>query len=246
MLPIALIGYGKMGKMIEQMAQHLPVSIVAIIDPNLEQYNVPLNDATLKDARVCLDFTTPRAVLDNVKAVCACKRNLVIGTTGWQQQLPEVEQLVSRSGIGLLYGSNMSIGMNLFYEVVERAAEVLSAYEEYDAYGLELHHRQKADSPSGTAKELTDILLKYMPNKQMPLYDKIDRKIREDELHFASVRSGWITGTHTIGFDSEADTIELTHRLRNRTGLALGALKAALWLADKQGVHTFREFIRSN
>lgn len=244
MTKIALIGYGKMGRMIEAQAAHLPVEIVAIIDPAQEGCAREITHDTLKDAEVCIEFSHPSAVLDNIAKVCSCGRNLVVGTTGWNNKLDEVRMIVNSSGIGMVYGSNMSIGMNLFYEVVQKAASLFAAYDNYDVYGLELHHRQKADSPSGTAIELTRILLAEDNSKQTALFEKADRKIREDELHFASLRAGWIPGTHTVGFDSEADTIELTHRARNRSGLALGALKAALWVRGKKGIFTFRDFLQ--
>jgi 4-hydroxy-tetrahydrodipicolinate reductase len=245
MLKIALVGYGKMGKMVQDLAPGMPVEIVSIIDPQQDGCEKSITSATLKDAEVCIEFSHPSSVLDNMRQICACHRNLVVGTTGWINQLPEVKQLVQDSVVGMVYGSNLSIGMTLFYEVVARAAEVFSHYSEYDCYGLELHHRQKADSPSGTAKELGNILLAHQTEKSLLQYDKLDRKIRPEELHFASVRAGCNPGTHTIGFDSEADTIELTHRVRNRTGFALGALKAALWIAGKQGLYTFQDFIRA-
>jgi 4-hydroxy-tetrahydrodipicolinate reductase len=245
MLKIALIGYGKMGKMIEEKAKLMPMEIVAKIDPLQADCAREITAETLNGAEVCIEFTHPSAVIDNIVKVCSLGRNLVVGTTGWHDKLDEVKAMVEKSGIGMIYGSNLSIGMNLFYEIVEKAAQEFAKYDEYDAFGLELHHRQKADSPSGTAKELGNILLSGFESKTKLLYEKPEGKIQPEELHFASVRAGFIPGTHTIGFDSEADTIELTHRARNRTGFALGALKAALWIAGKQGFYTFRDFIRS-
>ncbi len=245
MVKIALIGYGKMGRMIEDLSQQMPVQIVSKIDPHQDGCEPVITDATLKDAEVCIEFSHPSVVVDNIRQICACKRNLVVGTTGWNDRLDEVKVMVEQAGVGMVYGSNLSIGMNLFYEIVEKAAEVFSHYDDYDSYGLELHHRQKADSPSGTAKELSKILLSALGQKEIAQYDKIDRKILPEELHFASVRAGFIPGTHTVGFDSEADTIELTHRVRNRRGFALGALKAAIWLAGKTGFYSIRDFIRA-
>jgi len=245
MVKIALIGYGKMGRMIEDLAQQMPVLIVSKIDPHQDGCEREITDATLKDAEVCIEFSHPSVVIDNIRQICACKRNLVVGTTGWNDRLQEVKAMVEQTGIGMVYGSNLSIGMNLFYQIVEKAAEVFSHYDEYDAYGLELHHRQKADSPSGTAKELSNILISALGQKEKAQYDKVDRKILPEELHFASVRAGFIPGTHTVGFDSEADTIEITHRVRNRRGFALGALKSAVWISGKTGFYSIRDFIRA-
>lgn len=245
MTKIALIGYGKMGKMIQDMAAQYDCEVVSIIDPNHPDCEKVINPATLKDADVCIEFSHPSCVMDNIRQICACKRNLVVGTTGWSDKLSEVKQMVETAEVGMVYGSNLSIGMNLFYEIVAKAAEVFAGYDEYDVYGLELHHRQKADSPSGTARELSNILLNSIHNKSKAQYEKLDRKILPEELHFASVRAGFIPGTHTIGFDSEADIIELTHRVRNRTGFALGALKAAIWIAGTKGLYTFQDFIKA-
>ncbi len=247
MTKIALIGYGKMGRMIHEAVNSMQqiAQIVSIIDSNNPEYESMITPSTLKDAEVCIEFTHPDAVLKNIQSVCACGCNLVVGTTGWAEHLSEVKDLVQRSGIGFLYGANMSVGMNVFYEIVRQAAKLISAYDEYDAFGLELHHNQKADSPSGTAKELANILLSGFDSKTSAQYDRVNRKIEPEELHFASIRAGYVPGTHTVGFDSPADTIELTHRLRNRTGLALGALKSALWLKGKTGFYTIDDFIRS-
>jgi 4-hydroxy-tetrahydrodipicolinate reductase len=245
MTKIALIGYGKMGKMIQDIAASLPVEIVSIIDPLLAGCEQTISNETLRDADVCIDFTHPSVVMDNIKAVCACHRNLVVGTTGWTEHLTEVKGIVTGSGIGFLYGANMSVGMNIFYEIVRKAAALFSAYPEYDPYGLELHHNQKADSPSGTAKELANILVNNHAAKTTTQFDRVNRKIQSDELHFASIRAGYIPGTHTVGFDSSADTIELTHRVRNRTGFALGALKSAMWLKGKTGMYTIEDYIKT-
>jgi len=244
MTKIALIGYGKMGKMLQDVSKNLPIEIVSIIDPHIEGVEQAITNETLKDAEVCIEFSHPSVVMENIRQICACGRNLVVGTTGWSDKLPEVQKLVADSKVGMVYGSNLSIGMNLFYEVVAKAAEVFANYDEYDAFGYEMHHRQKTDSPSGTAKELSSIILDKYRCKTTAQFDKLDRKILPEELHFASIRAGFIPGTHTIGFDSESDTIELIHRVRNRTGFALGALKAALWIAGKKGLYTFQDFIK--
>jgi 4-hydroxy-tetrahydrodipicolinate reductase len=241
MLQVALSGYGKMGHMIEEMAKDLAVEIVSIIDPNVDGIPSEINRASLKDAKVCIDFSTPNAVYENCRKCASNNVNMVIGTTGWFDNEKDVLALADQYKIGILYGSNFSIGMNAFYKLIEQAAILMSKLPEYDAYGIELHHNQKKDSPSGTAKELAKILIDQLHTKTVVQYEMINRKIEPNELHFASVRAGSIPGTHTIGFDSNADSIELTHRVRNRTGLALGALKGALWLENKKGIFRFSE-----
>ncbi|PKN78147.1 MAG: 4-hydroxy-tetrahydrodipicolinate reductase, partial [Candidatus Cloacimonetes bacterium HGW-Cloacimonetes-1] len=162
---------------------------------------------------------------------------------GWHDKLPEVRDMALQKNVGLLYGSNFSIGMNLFLRVVANAVREFDKFNEYDVFGYELHHNQKADSPSGTAITLSDTILDASTTKQTAVFEKLDRKIEPDELHFASIRAGRIPGTHLVGFDSEADTIELTHRVRNRSCFAVGALKAALWLHGKQGVYSFQDMM---
>lgn len=247
MLKIALIGYGQMGKMLEQMATSYQMQIVSIIDPELGN---EICEETIGNADVCIDFTLPSTVLANIKKVAALGKNMVVGTTGWQDQINEVSQLVKDNGIGLIYGSNFSPGMNMFFQVVKQAASLFNNLDDYDVYGLEYHHKRKVDSPSGTAKVLSDIILNEVDRKSEAQFDKLDRKVKAEEFHLVSVRAGEIPGTHIIGFDSEADSIELKHTTRNRNGLAKGALTAAKWINGKSGIydfsHSFEEIIRDN
>jgi len=138
-----------------------------------------------------------------------------------------------------MYGSNFSLGMNLFYDIIRKTAAIMSKCSEYDVFGYEKHHFLKKDSPSGTARKICDIILEEMPTKKTAQFDKLERKILAEELHFASIRGGAVPGTHAVEFDSLADTIELKHTARNRNGFAMGALKAANWIADKKGVYQF-------
>lgn len=236
MLKIALIGYGQMGKLIEQLAVKNGCEIVAIIDPFLD--NEITADA-VADADVCLEFSTPDAAFNNMKKLIKLGKNVVSGTTGWSDELDEIKLLVEKTGTGFVYGSNFSVGMNLFFLIIESTAILMNNAEDYDLYGLEMHHNKKKDSPSGTAKVLSDIILKNIDRKTKSQYEKLDRKIENNEFHFASIRSGDIPGTHSISFDSESDTIELKHTARNRNGLALGAIKAAFWINNKKGFYNF-------
>jgi 4-hydroxy-tetrahydrodipicolinate reductase len=235
---IALFGYGKMGKLIEKLAGEYDAEIVAIVDPLQGR---EFSAAELKDADVCIDFTEPGAALENIQNIAKAGKNIVIGTTGWYDEIEKVKKIVMNNNIGLLYGSNFSIGMNMFYSIVAHTAQFIDQLPEYDIYGMEQHHSEKKDSPSGTARVLSDILCESIERKKRPQYDRIDRKPDNEELHFASMRAGSIPGTHTVGFDSKADTIELTHRARSREGFARGALIGARWLQDKTGIFDFRE-----
>ncbi|OQX70567.1 MAG: 4-hydroxy-tetrahydrodipicolinate reductase [Candidatus Cloacimonas sp. 4484_275] len=199
---------------------------------------------TLRDADVCIEFTNPQAAFSNIKKIAVLGKNMVIGTTGWDEYLTEAENLAAENKVGIVYGSNFSIGMNAFFEITEFAANLFDKLTEYDVFGFELHHNRKVDSPSGTAKILSEIVLKNMERKNRFQFDRVNRKIEADEFHFASIRAGNIPGIHTVGFDSEADTIELKHTVRNREGLALGALKAAEWINGKTGFFNFRDIFR--
>jgi 4-hydroxy-tetrahydrodipicolinate reductase len=242
-LDITLIGYGKMGRMVESLAPASDCRVRSIVDPLLPE---PANAITADNlVGVCIEFSHPSAVLDNIRRVAEAGRHLVVGTTGWLDHLGEAGELAEKYDVGILYGANFSIGMNIFNRVVEYAAGLCDRFPAYDVFGYELHHNQKADSPSGTALQLADTILKRSSRKQTPVYDKLARRIEPGELHFASIRAGAIPGTHTVGFDSESDTIELTHRVRSRSCFAAGALQGAHWIAARKGLHSFAEMMES-
>jgi 4-hydroxy-tetrahydrodipicolinate reductase len=216
-MKIALFGYGKMGHMIEEAAARHQLEVVCIIDP------IAGNRGELSSADVCIDFTQPDAVIDNVRRCASAKKPVVIGTTGWYTKLDEVRAIVETSDIGLIYGSNFSIGVNLMFKLVERAGELFKSFEMYDPFLEEAHHKFKIDAPSGTAFSL--------------------KKIVDGELGrtvpTASTRAGYIPGTHTLGFDSEVDTLTITHTARSRAGFAEGAIVAAKWIVERKGFYEF-------
>ena len=152
---------------------------------------------------------------------------------------------MKQNGTGLIHSSNFSIGVNVFFKIIENAARMFNKIEEYDVYGYEMHHNKKIDSPSGTAKTIGNILINNIKRKDKLLFEAINRKIQPNELHFASVRAGAIPGTHAVGFDSDADTIELKHTARNREGFALGAIMAAKWIKNKKGFYTIDDMMDS-
>ncbi|MBI2176144.1 4-hydroxy-tetrahydrodipicolinate reductase [Candidatus Woesearchaeota archaeon] len=245
-MKIALIGYGKMGREVERVAKLRGHTVCAIIDksePAATYKEVDGSGSCFKDADVVIDFTMPAAALTNISRVTAAGKNMVVGTTGWYDSITDAKQLVGQSGIGFIYSSNFSVGVNVFYRIVEAAARLVNKVPEYDVFGYELHHSQKLDSPSGTAKSIAEILLKNIGRKKQAQYEKLERRINPDEVHFASIRGGSIPGTHVVGFDSEADTIELKHTARSRAGFALGAVMAAEWLKGKKGFFTMNDFI---
>lgn len=225
-MKIALLGYGKMGKLIDQLAQQKKHQVIARIDskgPFPQQ-------AT--EADVWIDFSRPECAVDNIKLAIQHHKPLVMGTSGWYDQLPQVEQLIKKSGIGFLYTSNFSIGANLFYEIVSQAAALFHPFQTYDVALTEFHHNQKLDSPSGTARTIAQRIVDNMP--------------RKTNVDIASVRCGKIPGTHTVYFDSAEDTITLSHEARNREGFAQGALVAAEWLRDKNGFYTLHDMLHGS
>ena len=240
---LCLLGYGKMGKMIAALAPEFECSVVAIIDPNQKDCYHSITAESLQDADVCIDFSHPSVILENMQKVLSYQKNMVVGTTGWFQYLEEIKQQVQLAGTGFLYGANFSIGMNIFKRLVAEATKAFDRFPEFDVYGLEIHHNQKADSPSGTALELSKTILANSSRKKKTLFEPAYRKIEPDELHFASVRAGSFPGTHIVGFDSETETIELSHCARSRSTFAYGALQAAKWIKDRKGFFCFEDMI---
>lgn len=243
MIKIALIGYGKMGQMIHSMAQQFDCQVIAIVDPfsDNENHLKAIESLAEYDIDVCIEFSNPEVVFDNIKRIANLKLNMVIGTTGWMQHLDTVSDLIKQNEIALMYGSNYSLGMNIFYQIINYSTTLLNKVSPYDVFAYEVHHNQKKDSPSGTAKEIAQIVLKNTDAKDKVVYDRCDDAIKPNEFHFSSIRGGSIPGTHVLAFDSVADTIELSHVARNREGFAQGALIAAKWLAGKKGVFNFKE-----
>ena len=168
---------------------------------------------------------------------------MVVGTTGWYGRLEALKTEMAAAKIGFLWSSNFSIGVNMYFKIVEEAAKLVNKFDEYDVWGHEIHHYNKADSPSGTAKTLEKILLKNISRKTAVVEEKLDRKREMNEIHFSSVRGGLVNFGHTIGFDSAADRITITHEARCRDGYALGAVKAAEWLKGKIGYFEMEDFL---
>jgi 4-hydroxy-tetrahydrodipicolinate reductase len=237
---IAIVGYGSMGKEIETLAKEQNYNIGAIFD-----IDSPLSSAGNYNFDIAIDFSLPEAVVSNVEILTSKKKSIIIGTTGWYSKIDKIRQIVEESGIGLVYGSNFSVGMQIFFRIVRKAASLLNNTQDYDIMLHELHHHKKKDSPSGTALSLAKIIQEEFHSKSKLLIDTSHGKIEPDQLHVTSTRGGEITGTHTIYIDSIADTIELTHRAKNRSGFAMGALMAAKWLYGKSGFYDFNEVFES-
>jgi len=240
---LALIGHGKMGKEVECTAKGKGMKIVTIFDEKNNAGGIGLTKEALKHVDVCIDFSSPHAVLDNIEAVAVCGKNMVVGTTGWYDRMEHVRKLVKEHKIGFLYAANFSLGVNIFSQIVMDASHLLQNHPEYDVAIREIHHKAKADSPSGTALALGSIVLHEIKRKSELLTTSPHGSIKPEQMQVTSTRVGHWTGQHTVVFDSEADTIELVHTAKNRRGFALGAVVAAEWLRGKKGFYTMRDVI---
>lgn len=240
---IALIGYGSMGKEVERVAKERGITVAQTFDIHNNVHGNGLTKNTLKGVDVCIEFSTPATVIENIEATAACGKNIVVGTTGWYDRLDHVRKVVKENKTGLLYAPNFSLGVNLFMQIVSNAAHLFDKYAEYDTAVSEIHHRGKSDSPSGTALALATAILAAMKRKKEILAETSHGQIRPDQLHVSSARLGLTTGKHSVSFDSEADSIELVHIAKNRSGFALGAVVAAEWLRGKKGLYTMRDVI---
>ena len=223
---LAIVGYGKMGKLVEQLAPEYGFAVTLKLDEFNNASFEGLTPENFRGIDVAIDFSIPSAVLGNVERIAALGVNMVLGTTGWLEHLEAVKAAVARHGIGLVWSPNYSVGVNAFFRLVSEAARLLATQPEYGAWAWEVHHSTKKDAPSGT-------LLK--------LVDEMKKAGYARSIDVSSNRAGAHPGTHEIGFDSSADTITLRHTARSREGFARGALKAARWLAGKKGFHEFSE-----
>lgn len=245
MTTIAIVGYGKMGQVIGRIAKERGHQIV-IIDPHHpEAQFADVTAESLTGVQVGIEFTNPEVVITNINKFNALRVPLVVGTTGWYQEIDEVKRHVTDAKNALIYASNFSVGVNVFFKVVEAAARIINKFPEFDISGLDIHHNKKVDSPSGTAMTAAQILIDNVNRKSAVVYDKLDRAPEPNEIHFASLRSGNVPGTHQIFLDSPAESVNIEVVARNREGYALGSVIAAEWLFNKQGFFKFEDLIDS-
>jgi 4-hydroxy-tetrahydrodipicolinate reductase len=225
---IAIVGYGKMGRMIERLATERGIAVTAKLDEFNNANFEGITAANFANVDVAIDFSVPSTVVGNIERIAALGVNLVVGTTGWHEHTAHVKSVVERHGIGLVWSPNYSVGVNAFFRIVEAAAKLLANEAEYEAWAWEIHHSAKKDAPSGT-------LIKLVEEMRAAGYER--------HVDVASSRAGAIPGTHEIGFDSAADTITLRHTARSREGFALGAIKAAEWVVGKKGFYEFGDVL---
>jgi 4-hydroxy-tetrahydrodipicolinate reductase len=227
---LALIGHGRMGKLVEQLApEHgfeVALRLAGKDNPGGTGITAERFHGVNQGIDAAIDFSTAAAVPVNAERIAALGIPLVVGTTGWGEHLAEVREAVERHGSGLLHGANFSVGVQVFYRLAEAAARLLAHETTYEAWAYEIHHSKKKDAPSGTLLQLKKVM-------EGAGYDR--------PIDVASNRAGSIPGTHQIGFDSEADTITLEHRARSRSGFAHGALRAARWMIGRRGFYEFSQ-----
>ena len=224
---LAIIGLGKMGRAIEQLAPERGFTVSSRIDPKGGDAS-SVSKSSLADAEVAVEFTTPQSAVQNISAALEARCPVVVGTTGWYEKRSEVEKLVGKHGGALLIAPNFSIGVAAFAQIVRAAAAALKGAPGFEAHMVETHHSAKKDAPSGTAANL----------------EKIAREEWGREIPITSVRVGSVPGTHEMVFDGAFETIRLEHVARDRRVFADGALLAAKWLIGKQGVFTMEDVLR--
>lgn len=224
-MKIALIGYGAMGKLIRASAENKSHKIVVVVDETDARLSAEELAEKLKIADAAIDFSIAEAVERNVEACLLAKIPLVEGTTGWNAEKDAIKNLVEAKNGAFVFGANFSVGVNLFYRIADFASELFSKFDEYETFIEERHHSRKKDAPSGTALKLKEIVAARIAK----------------EFSVSATRAGNIPGTHTVGFDGNADTIELIHAARSREGFASGAITAAEWIVGRTGFYEFAD-----
>lgn len=223
---IALIGYGKMGRLLDQLAPEYGHTVKHRLDEHNNANGEGITRDNLAGVDVAIEFSTPHTVVGNIERLAAAGVATVVGTTGWLEQLPYVRQVIERAGTGLVWSPNFSVGVNVLFRLLAEASRLLAEQEEYGASAWEIHHAAKKDAPSGT-------MLKLVEEMRRAGYTR--------PVDVTANRAGYHPGTHEIVFDSPADTLTLRHAARNREGFARGALRAAAWIHGKKGCHEFSE-----
>ncbi len=233
-MKIALLGYGKMGKVIERIALERGHEIV-LRKSSQDSFE------GLKNADVAIDFSVPSSAVSNISECFATNIPVISGTTGWLEHYDEIISLCSEKNGAFIYGSNFSLGVNIFFELNDYLAKMMANLKQYKVSMEEIHHTQKLDAPSGTAISLANGIIENSKYESWTLNDP-----KENEIRIEAKRIENIPGTHSIFYDSEVDQIEIKHTAHNREGFALGAVVAAEWLVGKKGVYTMKDVLSLN
>lgn len=236
---IALIGYGKMGKAIEEVAIQRGHSIVARVN---SQQRIEMVD--LSQADIAIEFSKPALAVSHIHYCLKHQIPIVVGTTAWNEQFEEVKDSVRTQNGSLLYASNFSLGVNIFFEINQHLARLMNGKTDYQACIEEIHHTQKLDAPSGTAISLAnDLLQNNSDYVSWVLGEEQKPHVNDGQLGVTSFRKPDVPGTHSVSYSSNVDTITITHEAHNRVGFALGAVIAAEWLGNKKGVYTIKDVL---
>ena len=241
MMTIALVGTGQTGSIVADQARAAGHTLIATYDADH-----PLLDANpepLTNADVVIDFSLPSLALDHIERYCTVGVPAVVGTTGWYDALAEVQALVDTHDAALLYAPNFSVGVAVLRRAVQKAATLMDALPDYDAFVHEVHHRKKVDSPSGTAQMLGEVVRDALQRKTHIDAETQHDRIDPEALHVSSTRAGSVFGEHTVAFDSPHDQLRLSHEAKGRTGFAAGALAAAEWLPGRTGLFTLDDML---
>jgi 4-hydroxy-tetrahydrodipicolinate reductase len=225
---LAIVGHGKMGRLIEQLAPEYGFDVRLALNSSTNDRGAGLTRENLRGVDAAMEFSNPSAVLQNIRQLAALGIPAVVGTTGWFQQLPCVHETVQSNGGAVVWSPNFSVGVYRFRQIIAQAASAFAAEHEYEAWGWEIHHSAKRDAPSGTL---------------LAVAEEMKQAGFERAVNLSANRAGAHPGTHEIGFDSSSDTITIRHTARSREGFARGALRAARWILGKTGVFEFREIV---
>ena len=231
-MKIALVGYGKMGKIIDEIATKRGHEIVARLT------STPTKDS-LNNADVVIEFSMPEAAFENIKVCLENKIPVVCGTTGWLERKPEIENIAEANDTAFLYGSNFSLGVNLFFALNKKLTELMANFPEYTVQLEEIHHTHKKDAPSGTAITLAEGIIDQYPKFQSWKLDET----QNDELGINAIREDEVPGTHSVFYRSDVDEIEIKHTAHSRDGFATGAVMAAEWIVGKKGNFTMKDVL---
>lgn len=243
-MKLALIGYGKMGRAVEEVAIRRGHEIVVRLDAEDNAGAAGIVPDRLAAADVAIEFTQPDAAPANIEKLAACGIASVVGTTGWYDRLDDVRRAVERAGIGLIYAPNFSLGTHLFLRLARAAARLGDRIEEYDAFVLEAHHRHKADHPSGTARRLAELVLQQLSRKTgWALVASGQGTVDPAKLQVSVVRAGENPGMHEFSLDGPDDLIQVRHTARSRLGFARGAVAAAEWIQGREGLYTIDDML---
>jgi len=245
---IAIVGFGKMGHVVRDLALREGHQIVAVIDPHADAPEVTsrvCEQSALHGADVVIEFSVAEGIGERMRVYAEAKVPAVVATTGWYDRLEAIQGELGSSDCSIIWSGNFAIGVHLFFAIARSAARLANRFPSYDPVVQELFHAGKGDSPSGTSLMLGAILLEELSNKDSLETGRLDRKRKPSEIHLSSARGGANPGTHTLIFDSPVDSIEITHRARSREGFAAGALQAAAWIADgKKGFFKLDDMLK--